>query len=471
MTALGAVRASLRPAARAPRRGLFQAILHVPIPAQLTLGVVSAVAYALLLAQGVGIVSFVALAVLGIAFLYPTAGLAALAVILPLPEPELLAPPGIVALLVGATGIGLLVRVPMERPAIRVSPGILLVAGYLLITALSLVPALNGYPTHWVTSGFLEFIHLASGVGVFIIAVYLFRTVPAWPILAILGATAVFAAVIAIGDFAGVSAILGLFRGLLPPAEESRAAGIFSNSNYYGFFSAQVLILLVGLLPQARPSGRVLAGIAIAVVGIGLAVSFSRGGFLGAGTGLFVLVALRRPRLALALLAAAIVAVLVLYPVFLALRLEVSAGSTDLKAYLDQQRSEHWREQAFGAGIAMFLSAPILGLGFGMFQNISPQYIGFSPATYSHDQWLDLVAEQGVVGLAFMLLIIATVVVALRRSSHPLRSAALAMVAAYAVESLFINSLTSIQISGPIFLVLGLVLAHRPGDESRWRPA
>jgi O-antigen ligase len=322
-----------------------------------------------------------------------------------------------------------------------------------------------------VTSATLEFIHLASLVAVFLLAVFLLREVPSWTVIAIIGVTATFAAFVAIADFAGVSPVLELVRGLIPRSEESRAVGLFSNSNYFGFFAAQSLTLLVALLPRARPAGRLLIGAAVVIVATGLLLSFSRGALLGAGTGLLALVALRRPRLALALVVGAVLAVLVLYPVFLAFRLEISSGSADLKAYIDQQRSEHWREGALGAGIQMFLSAPILGLGFGMFQFLSPPYIGYSPATYSHDQWLDLLAEQGLVGVAFMLAIVASVVIALRRSTHPLRDAALAMLIAYAVESLFINSLTSVQISGPLFLVLAVVLARMPeGDQGRRGP-
>jgi len=209
------------------------------------------------------------------------------------------------------------------------------------------------------------------------------------------------------------------------------------------------------------------------LVAIGLFLTLSRGGYLGAAVGLFALLALRRPRAALALAGAAVLAVLVLYPVFLALRLEISAGAADLGAYLDQQRSDHWRELAFGAGIQMFVGAPVFGIGFGMFQFLSPAYIGFSPATYSHNQWLDLLAEQGLVGAGFMAASLGSLLVALRRATSALRLGAMAMLAAYAVESLFINSLTSTQLSGPLFLVLAAALSRGPGEapagERRWR--
>ena len=466
MAAAGTIR--IAPLALAPRSRI-PAALRLPVPAQLALGASLALAYVVLLSLDAPGAAPVAFAMLGVALLAPPAGLAAIALVLALPEPELLSPPGIIALLVGVTGVGILARVPFGRPSIRVSPGILFLAGYMLLATVSLLPAVTGYPADEAASATLEFIHLASGVGVFLVAVYLFRTVPGWPIVAITVGVAVVAALVAIADFFAIGPVLELVSGLRPPSEEARAAGLFSNSNYFGFFSAQVLTLLVAMIPVTRRWGRMLTVLATIAVAVALALSLSRGAYVGAAVGVFVLIALRRPRMALALLGAAIIAVLVLYPVFLALRIEVSAGSTDPKAYLDLQRSEHWRQQAFGAGIEMFLSSPVFGLGFGMFQFLSPEFIGFSPATYSHNQWLDLLAEQGLVGVGFMLATLASLGVALRRSTHPYAAAAIAMVVAYAVESLFINSLTSIQASGPIFIVLALVLARRPDETLRGR--
>jgi O-antigen ligase len=463
--ALHIVPITVRPRVRVP------AALRLPVLAQVAVGAGVAATYLILLSAHSGFALAALFVTLGAAVLSPPAAFAALAVIVPMPEPELLSPPGIVAVLVAASAMGLVLRIPFERPSVRVSPGIVLVLGYLLLSAVSLIPTITNYPVHEETSATLEFIHMASGVGVFLIAVYLFRTVPAWPILAITGAMATLAAIVAIADFGHVTSIVGLFSGLAPLPDEARAAGLFSNSNYFAFFSSQVLILLIAMLGTTRRASRLLVGVAVVAVAVGLALSLSRGGYLGAGTGLFVLLWLRNRRAAIALLVAAILAVLVLYPVFLAFRLTISAGSTDLSAYLDQQRSEHWREQAFGAGIQMFLGSPVLGVGFGMFQFLSPAFIGFSPATYSHDQWLDLLAEQGIVGVGFMLAIIASLMVALRHATHPLRNAAIAMLVAYAVESLFINSLTSIQISGTIFLVLALVLARRPDAAPDSQPA
>ena len=446
-----------------------RAVRRLPIAAQLGLGVVVAIGYVLVVAlhAGPAIVGILAMVVLAV--VAPPAGLASLAVVLGLPEPEVLSPPGVVALLLAAIVVGIVVRLPYERPTIRASPGIVLAIGYLAVSAVTLLPPLTGYRASDAASATLELIHLASGVVTFMVAVYLLRRVPEGAILAILVVGAAVSGLVAIADFASIGPILSLVDGLRPASLESRAAGFFSNSNYLGFFAAQSVVLLVAVFALARGAARLLIGAAIVLILGGLVLSFSRGGLLGLAVGLFVLLALRRPRLALTLAIVTAALLVVVYPLFLQVRLEVSAGATDPRAYLDQQRSEHWREQALGAGIQMFLSAPVQGIGFGMFQVISPQYVGFSPATYSHDQWLDLLAEQGIIGLMFMAGIIVSLVIALRRSTHRLAPAALALLAAYAAESLFINSLTSIQISGTLFLVLAIVLARpEPGPEE-WR--
>ena len=49
--------------------------------------------------------------------------------------------------------------------------------------------------------------------------------------------------------------------------------------------------------------------------------------------------------------------------------------------------------------------------------------------------------------------------VKLARSSNPLRGAALAMAGVYVIESFFINSVTSLQITGLTALVLAAALA------------
>lgn len=428
---------------------------------QVGLGSLLAVLCLVLQAEAPGILAVAGVATLAVAVLLPPAGLAALALLLPFRELDFLSPPGMIALLVGATAVGCIVRLPVERPALRVSPGVVLLVGYVALSAVSLVPWLTGNPSDWFGPATLEFIHMASGAAAFLIATYLFRTVPARAILMISLASAVAVSVIAYAGFADWTPVTAAVQRLLDVTGEGRAHGVFSDSNYFGFFAAQALVMAVGMASTERRGVRIALLAAAIVIAVALGATLSRSAYLGAAAGLLALLALRNWRLALVAGAAAVLFVGILYPVFMAARLSITAGSVDLSAYLDQQRSEQWRAVAFEAGLRLFATAPVFGIGYGVFHFRSVAYMGFSPTSYSHNQWINVLAEQGLVGAALVLGIIVSLIVAMWRSSAPLRNTGLAMLAGYAVAASFLNSGTSIQTSGVTWLVFAAVLTRR----------
>ena len=110
------------------------------------------------------------------------------------------------------------------------------------------------------------------------------------------------------------------------------------------------------------------------------------------------------------------------------------------------------------AGVAMFLASPVFGVGFGVFQFLSPAYVGASQATASHNAYIQILAEQGLVGMLVVASFMVMLVVALIRSVSPLRGAALAMLSCYLIQSWFINSTTSIQVSGLTWLTMAAAL-------------
>jgi len=94
-----------------------------------------------------------------------------------------------------------------------------------------------------------------------------------------------------------------------------------------------------------------------------------------------------------------------------------------------------------------------------VFHFVSPAFVGASPATYSHNQYVNILAEQGVVGIAMVAGIVVMLLLRLWRSTHPLRGAAIAMICAYLIQSTFINSTTSFQISGLTWLTMAAALS------------
>ena len=147
-----------------------------------------------------------------------------------------------------------------------------------------------------------------------------------------------------------------------------------------------------------------------------------------------------------------------LYPVFLEARIGTIVTARVQLALL---ASEHARGALVRGGLAMFASSPVFGVGFGVFHFISPLYTGANAAfgTYSHNQYISVLAEQGIVGVALVSTLVIFLVAALIRSGNRLRWAALAMGAAYLIVSFFINSLTSFQGSCLVWLVMAAALA------------
>ena len=136
-------------------------------------------------------------------------------------------------------------------------------------------------------------------------------------------------------------------------------------------------------------------------------------------------------------------------------RVEVSS-----REHLALLAGEDARRAVAGAAFAMFATSPIFGVGFGFFHFISPLYSGAGAAygTYSHNELLSIMAEQGLVGLVLVASIVILLVVTLIRSGNRLRWAALAMGAAYLVVSFFINSATSFQGSCLVWMVMAAAL-------------
>lgn len=159
-----------------------------------------------------------------------------------------------------------------------------------------------------------------------------------------------------------------------------------------------------------------------------------------------------------------------LYPAFLDARL---GGSVSPRESYDLAAGEGARETMATAGIAMFATNPVFGVGFGMFQFISPSYISgkATDTTYSHDQYLSVLAEQGIVGVLIVGSLIAITTVAVVRSTSPLRDTAIAMGATYLTVSLFLHTATVFQSSSLIWLVLAATLAGRPRGTMPRRPA
>lgn len=179
--------------------------------------------------------------------------------------------------------------------------------------------------------------------------------------------------------------------------DEGRAmyAGQFANSNDLAMVIVTVMPLALSLLAGARPVARLFIAVTLALSAVAFFLTFSRGGIVGLAFAITtLLIRSNSPRLR-AWLIFAIVAAMALFPVYSVfwtrdVGLNVSAEDATFENRLVSVQ----------VGFAMFMDAPILGLGFGA------SAIGFSeyaPDDYLHESAIHntlalLVAETGMVG-------------------------------------------------------------------------
>jgi putative inorganic carbon (HCO3(-)) transporter len=156
------------------------------------------------------------------------------------------------------------------------------------------------------------------------------------------------------------------------------------------------LAAAVALLPRlgSLAAGMALPAVTVPVAAWALVVSQTRSAWVGAVAGLAVLAMLRAPRL-LWLVGAATAAVLVLRPAAVTERLTVGDASSRDRYYM-------WQ-----AGLDMVLDKPVFGQGPGMILVEYPRY-RWPEATHPmqphlHDNFLQIAAERGLPGLAFLL--------------------------------------------------------------------
>jgi O-antigen ligase len=324
------------------------------------------------------------------------------------------------------------------------------------------MPGLSGFDWDQTSSSIAVFLGMAAGFVLLGVAALLFGRWDARAILGIVLLSAAIAEVVAIAAFQAGEGVGPPIGDLISTRVwDSRAFGPFFNSNYLGFFAAQAGLLAAG---WAIVAGRGLRLVLIASVVLsvaGLLATFSRGGLIGAAVGGTVLIAGYNRRWAVIAVVALAVASLTLYPLFIGARVDLTFGDTSLRAYADETQSEQWRLDAILAGLAMFASQPVFGVGFGAYHFLSPRYVGASPVTYAHDWYVNVLAEQGLVGTIAFAAFVIWLVVAVWRSRHPLRVTALALLAAYAAGSLSIDSLPALDISLIAWLTVAAVLAPR----------
>lgn len=201
-----------------------------------------------------------------------------------------------------------------------------------------------------------------------------------------------------------------------------RAYGTFAQPNPFGGYLAMTLPVAVALVFWRRPwagrPNRLTTGALVAsgICGAALLMSLSRGAWMGVGAGLFVLywAQVRRGGLVVVIAAAALAVLFGLdaaqvIPAAISGRLnqiveyfgvfDASRVVPNPQNFSIVERMAHWQ-----AAWNMYLAHPILGVGPGHYPLAYPDFrvndFWTAPLGHAHNIYLNLMAEEGFLGIA-----------------------------------------------------------------------
>lgn len=250
-----------------------------------------------------------------------------------------------------------------------------------------------------------------------------------------------------------------------PTTEQFRVVSIFANPNALGGYLAMVLAFALPGAWLSPPGRRRVAYLgACAVLGAALALTFSRGAWVGcaaAGLLLTVLLGLARRRWLWAA-AAGTAVVLLLAPGEVGERL---AELFDPAYYL--QSARYGRLAFWSRALDAIAERPLFGTGLGMFGGSVALRHGVAGATWVDNHYLKLGAETGLVGLAGFVALLAAVLAAAveaQRRAAGRRERAMALgvagtVVAIALQSATAGVLDALYVGVHFWTLAGLLFA------------
>lgn len=303
----------------------------------------------------------------------------------------------------------------LRRPEVRMpllfASTLVLVAG--ISTALSVSPEKS--------------IRMASTLAIgLLLAGAVLITARTGPSLRILLGVAVLGSVfVTVPALFGASQLSAVYGGSI--VKHRPNGGAFTDPNELGSYAAMAALLAVGWLLAARSRvERITAGAGAAIAVAALAVSLSRGAWLGTVIGGAVLVAIhpkaRRPAAwtALACVIAGLFTALVLPSAGIAtVVLDRLNSVSDPGGNPYDVRPITWRE-----AVREFEHAPVVGNGpasFSVLSGQSPSELQFYPRKHAHNGLLTIAAEMGSAGALSAIGLVVCLVVSVRGRARRLR--------------------------------------------------
>jgi O-antigen ligase len=395
------------------------------------------------------------LVALAAAVLSPMVGLIVLAFVAPLPRPTVVPPPGIWIVMIGAITAGLILRLPIDRPRPRLpSPELILAGAFLTYVAAHVVGSVSDGAAASGGRTLIDSLQRQTDLGtnllVFAATSVVLRNRSPWPLIAALLVSAGLAASSALLPLVGIE---GLFDNVGEPSQvASRSAGFFFDPNYFAAYLAAATALAFACATFVRSVRlRALLILTGAVFCVALVATLSRGGLLALVAGIVTIGFSRGRKVGLALSAALVVLFLLAYPFFAEVRF--STSDTSAGADLGGQLESSGRIGTWAAGIELFQSSPLFGIGFGEYAEASP--VGIA----AHNWYVGVLAEGGIVGACLWAAFIAAILVGLRRTSHPAQVVGYSVLATWLVASMSLDAPRFYRPSGLVMFSLAAALA------------
>jgi O-antigen ligase len=360
-----------------------------------------------------------------------------------------------------------------DQPAILWTPIFPPMLAFLGLICIQLLPGISSY-RHATYSGLL--LYVAYGLACFLITQTLTRTTH---IRKLATAAAVYGTAVAM--FAVLQSLRsnGKLYWLRTPRFGGWIYGPYVNHNHYaGLMEMLVPIPLVFAFSRyARGKERWAAASAAAFMGATIFLSGSRGGMIAFALQVaFFLCFLFRERTAgRAAFIMTTFLVVALVSIAWIGGSDVTARLSTISASKHSELSNDIRFKINRDSLHMFAKRPILGWGLGTFETVYPQFRSFYTdllVDKAHNDYLQLLAETGVVGFAIMIWFL---VVGFRTAWPKIRqwpsnvNGSVALVAVVGISGILVHSLVDFNLEIPANALLFYVLCAVAAIEPRFR--
>lgn len=255
----------------------------------------------------------------------------------------------------------------------------------------------------------------------------------------------------------GVAAYL-LMRG---DQAEGRLIGLGLNPNYAGVLLALATVAAVGMAKVGRSWAWLLPALVCASA---VFETRSRGAYLAVLAGLTcLLLAGRPPRQKVLLTLSGLIAALVLPAT-----LNSQNGLTGDRSTAELAANSEVRTQAAQLAARVAFENPLRGIGYARFPGFAESTAGFHLRMNTHNDYLRLAAEAGVLALVLFL---ALVWRSLSRRCSGYEAVLRAVVVANGAALVFANTLSNLVVTIPFWISLGCLLTRNSGSGSPAPPA